>query len=372
MHNSGHGKNQPKIIIIDDNPLDLKLLKAILSQHGYSVNTAQNAQEGLMQILRESPHLILLDIKLPGIDGYQLCSILKARAETKYIPVIFFSGITQNIEKIKAFSVGGIDFIGKPFQTIELLAKIQHQINYSILQKTVIETEKLLQAEINKRKQLEETLNTTKAQLTKEIEQRQYMEDLLRHRTIHLIQQVNIDALTQVANRRYFNGCFARELQWAIREGNPLSLVLCDVDYFKLYNDTYGHQAGDDCLYQVAQTLANVVNLPGDLVARYGGEEFVIILPDTFMGAAIAVIHSIRKAIANLKIQHQKSAVSQYITLSFGGVTLKPPEQLSSYELLKKADESLYQAKHNGRNQVYWHQAEALDNCAEAEVNDDW
>lgn len=342
------------ILVVDDNLVNLKLLTGMLSQHGYKVNAANNAKEALEQIKVESPDLILLDIKMPEINGYQLCSLIKSRAETQNIPIIFFSGITQSIEKIKAFSVGGVDFITKPFQGIEVIIRIEHQLKLAALQKELLQKNKVLEEELCHRSKMEALLMRQKAHLEREIKQRKFMEGLLRDRNLRLSRQANIDALTQVANRRHFDGCFIREWQRATNESQPLSLVLCDVDYFKLYNDNYGHQEGDRCLYKVAQTLASVANLPGDLVARYGGEEFVLILPDTYNYAAIAVIQNIQRLIAGLKIIHKKSVVSNYVTLSFGGVTLLPNEKIAREDLLKRADESLYRAKHKGRNQVCW------------------
>lgn len=342
------------ILVVDDNLVNLKLLTGMLSQHGYKVNAANDAREALAQIKVEYPNLILLDIKMPDMNGYQLCSLLKSRAETQNIPIIFFSGITQSIEKIKAFSVGGVDFITKPFQSIEVIIRIEHQLKLAALQKELLKKNTILEAELKYRSRMESLLVRQKVHLEREIKQRKFMENLLRDHNQMLSRQANIDALTQVANRRHFDGYFTREWQRANNESQPLSLVLCDVDYFKLYNDNYGHQEGDSCLYKVAQTLASVANLPGDLVARYGGEEFVLILPDTYNYAAIAVIQNIQRLIADLKITHKRSEVSDYVTLSFGGVTLLPNERINQEELLRRADESLYRAKRKGRNQVCW------------------
>jgi diguanylate cyclase (GGDEF)-like protein len=299
---------------------------------------------------------------MPEMNGYQLCSLLKNRVETQSIPIIFFSGITKSIEKIKAFSVGGVDFITKPFQGIEVIIRIEHQLKLAALQKELLKKNTILEEELKYRSKMESLLVRQKTQLEREIKQRTFMEGLLRDRNQKLSRQANIDALTQVANRRHFDGCFTREWQQATKESQPLSLVLCDVDYFKLFNDNYGHQEGDRCLYKVAQTIASVANLPSDLVARYGGEEFVLILPDTYSYAAIAVIQNIQRLIADLKITHKKSEVSDYVTLSFGGVTLLPNEKITLEGLLKRADESLYRAKRKGRNQVCWSEDHPIPN----------
>ncbi len=355
MHASVHRDDRPRILVVDDHIVNLKLLTGMLLQHGYRVSVAKNAFEGLRWIENNHPDLILLDVKMPEMDGYQLCTILKSRPKTKNIPIIFFSGTTHSIAKIKAFSVGGVDFIGKPFQSVEVLARIDHQLKLATLQQELLRKNQSLEWEIQHRRRIEKQLLSKTDELEREIEQRKSMEELLRNRNIRLTKQANVDSLTQVANRRYLDEFLARELSHAMREAHPLSIALCDVDYFKLYNDHYGHQEGDQCLYRVAQALANIANLPGDLVARYGGEEFAIILPDTDSSAAIAVIQDIQQSVAHLKLKHEKSGVSDYITLSFGGVTLFPGDEAEAKTLLKKADQALYQAKHNGRNQVCWH-----------------
>ncbi|OKH18002.1 diguanylate cyclase domain-containing protein [[Limnothrix rosea] IAM M-220] len=342
------------ILVVDDNITNLRLLTAILSQHGYTVKIAKSALAGLRHLKQCQTDLILLDIKMPHIDGYQFCIWLKSHPTTKNIPIIFLSGTQQSIAKIKAFSVGGADFIAKPFQSIDVLARIEHQLQLAYLQRQLRDKNKILAAEVKRRQKIEALLLSQKAQLKKEIKQRQHMEELLRLRNIRLTRQANIDDLTQVANRRHFDHCLVREISRAHTSGCPLSLVLCDIDFFKKYNDYYGHQGGDKCLNIVAQTLADVVNLPGDLVARYGGEEFALILPDTYMDAAIEVVHCVQRTIAELKLEHQASEISNYITISFGGCTLLPGDCSDAQSLIKNADQALYDAKRRGRSQVRW------------------
>lgn len=357
MRASVYHDDKPRILVVDDHIVNLKLLTGMLSQHGYRVQVAKNGFEGLQWLENNRPDLILLDIKMPDMDGYQFCSILKSRQRTKDIPVIFFSGVTHSIEKIRAFSVGGVDFISKPFQGVEVLARIDHQLRLAALQRELLRKNKSLEQEIHNRRKIEQQLLNKTEELEREIQQRKLMEELLRNRNIRLTKQANIDSLTQIANRRHFDEFLARELSHAMREAHPLSLVLCDVDHFKLYNDHYGHQEGDRCLHQVAQALASIANLPGDLVARYGGEEFAIILPDTDSSAAIAVVQDIQRCVAHLQLEHATSKVSDYVTLSCGGATLFPGDQAIAKVLIKKADQALYQAKHNGRNQVCWYSA---------------
>lgn len=163
-----------------------------------------------------------------------------------------------------------------------------------------------------------------------------------------------LDSLTEIANRRYFDSILEREWQRLQREKQPLSLIFCDVDYFKKYNDTYGHQSGDRCLRQVAQALKKAIKRPGDLVARYGGEEFVIILPNTPLEGAKAIGERLRQAIQALQIAHKASPISPYITLSLGLSSLIPQPETSANTLVENADRALYEAKKQGRDRLNW------------------
>ena len=185
----------------------------------------------------------------------------------------------------------------------------------------------------------------------------------------HQLQQANqelqrlacSDGLTQVANRRCFDDTFNAQWQRLAREQASLSLILCDVDYFKLYNDTHGHLAGDDALRQVAKAISQTVKHPADLVARYGGEEFAVILPNTDIESAIAVARDIQNNVSALKKPHPHSQVSEFITLSLGVATITPHSQLSPATLIATADQGLYQAKAQGRNCVVQMDCEEVD-----------
>ncbi len=188
------------------------------------------------------------------------------------------------------------------------------------------------------------------------------LEQRVEQRTIELQQAlkklkalVNLDGLTQIFNRRYFDESLQREWQRGRREKSKISLILCDIDYFKIYNETYGHLGGDSCLQKVAQEIKRQVKRPSDVVARYGGEEFVILLPNTNLKGALTLAEMIRNAIETMNISHENSLVSDHVTLSMG-VSCKIPEQIEQYkELIKEADDALYEAKENGRNCIcYW------------------
>jgi len=194
-----------------------------------------------------------------------------------------------------------------------------------------------------------ELVNAIATQLGSFVERKQ-AETALFAANQKLALLANLDELTAVANRRYFNEHLAREWSRLKREQIPLSLILCDIDYFKRYNDYYGHLAGDVTLKQVAQAIRKVLKRPADLVARYGGEEFVILLPNTSMAGAVQVGELIRQQVQQLKITHAQSLVSDYVTLSLGISSLLPSFKESPEVLIKMADEALYAAKHQGRN----------------------
>ena len=190
--------------------------------------------------------------------------------------------------------------------------------------------------------------------LEQEIEKRKKIELALLNANQELERLANLDGLTQVANRRYFDARFSHEWQRCARERCPLSLVLCDVDYFKRYNDRYGHPMGDDCLKQVARVMGQVATRPADLAARYGGEEFVLLLPNTSGDGAVQVAEALRHAISDLQIPHGDSDVSLGVTLSLGVASVIPSPDTSGEVLVLQADEAMYEAKEQGRNRTVW------------------
>ncbi|MDX2243959.1 MAG: PleD family two-component system response regulator [Leptolyngbyaceae cyanobacterium bins.302] len=310
------------LLIVDDHPDNLRVLATILTQQGYKVRKALSGTTALETIQVLVPDLILLDIEMPHMNGFQVCSALKATAQTREIPVIFLSGMDNVADKVKAFAVGGADYITKPFQAEEVLARVQHQL----------------------------TLQQQKRQLQQEIYERSQVELALREANQKLQRLVNSDGLTQIANRRYFDESLQQEWKRLRREQALLSLILCDIDFFKAYNDRYGHLAGDDCLKQVAQAIQQSVHRPADLVARYGGEEFVVILPNTSIKGAAVVAAQMQTAIAELQILHAGSTISPFVTLSIGIACTIPELHKTPESLILIADQALYSAKASGRN----------------------
>lgn len=311
------------ILIIDDVPDNLQLLFTMLIEQGYEVRRVLSAKQALKVIEIEPPDLILLDIKMPDLDGYELCKILKSQEKTKHIPIIFLSALNDTFDKVKAFEVGGVDYITKPFQLAEVVVRVENQLRLLKMQKEI------------EQKNNDLTLLNQKLEALNE----------------YLLKQSNQDGLTQIANRRYFDTRLEEEWKRLQREKKPLSLILVDIDYFKKYNDYYGHLEGDECLKEIAKTLSNSVKRSMDLVARYGGEEFGIILPNTDKSGAIQIAEEIQTAISDLKIPHNPSCDRKYITVSLGITTIIPSNEYSIKNLISQADIALYQAKEKGRNQ---------------------
>jgi diguanylate cyclase (GGDEF)-like protein len=322
------------LLIVDDHLDNVRSLSLLLNNSGYSVRKATSGELALETIQIAKPDLVLLDVRMPEMDGYKVCERLKANPETRDIPIIFLSALNDTEDKVQAFAVGGADYVTKPFQAEEVLARVHHQI--------VI---------LRQRQQL----ILQNLQLRQEIQQREQAEAKLQQANLELRQIANTDSLTQIANRRCFDQTLKHEWQRLKREQHPLSLILCDIDYFKNYNDRYGHPAGDVCLQRVAQIIANCINRSADLVARYGGEEFAILLPNTHQNGALTVVESIRAELAALQIPHPTSAVANHITLS-AGIACFLPTQTSSYQaLIAAADAALYQAKQQGRDRIVFY-----------------
>ena len=491
------------LLIVDDQPDNLRVLASILSGQGYKVRKALDGVTALEAVQTQPPDLVLLDVKMPQMDGYEVCSALRSLPHACEIPVIFLSGMDGTADKVKAFSVGGADYITKPFEVEEVLVRVRQQL-------TLQSQKRQLQREIRERQQaqtetelllttiqavaeaadFETALSALLSEVTQAIAwdygeawtptvdgtalyltrtsfnlqalqlqhfaevsqsftfadneglpgrvwssqqpewsadisqtgvpeffrsshtraaglksafavpiildeqvlavlvffkrnhnefdtklvklvsaialqlggfmQRKRAEKALRQANQTLQRLANIDGLTQIANRRCFGKVLHREWRQSRREPAPLSLILCDVDFFKLYNDRYGHLTGDDCLKQVAQAIEQSVRRPGDLAARYGGEEFAVILPRTTTEGALCVAEQIQATLANLNIFHDRSQVNNLVTLSMGIATLVPTADSVPEDLIAAADQALYRAKAEGRNRFCSNQQPCL------------
>ncbi|WP_055076630.1 PleD family two-component system response regulator [Pseudanabaena sp. 'Roaring Creek'] len=320
------------VLVVDDTPPNLHLLITMLTRKGYHARGVEDGYMALSDIHSDPPDLVLLDINMPHMNGFQVCQQLKSSVLTRDIPVIFISARDEVLDKVEAFAVGGVDYITKPFQIAEVLARIENQLTLRRLQRQLQEQNERLKQEINSRI---------------------IAETLLQEANEKLGRLVNLDGLTQLANRRCFDEYLEQEWQRLARDQLPLSLIMCDIDFFKNYNDTYGHVAGDDCLRKVSSVIKQSVRRPADLAARYGGEEFVVVLPNTDIEGSMAIAEVIRKGLVDLMIPHDDSAVSTFVTLSMGVTSLVPMADSHPSVLLTAADYALYRAKELGRNQTY-------------------
>ncbi len=333
-----HSSNGNNILIVDDTPENLTVLRQMLTKNGYRVRPALNGETALTSIENDLPDLILLDIMMPGMNGYEVCHKLKANERFRDIPVLFISALDEAIDKDKAFQEGGLDYITKPFHLEEVLARVKIHLTSRQVQMKLQDQIIQLQQKIEDCKRVEASLKKSKLQLesgNKELE-----------------ELSGLDGLTQIANRRHFNDYLDKEWQRLMREKSPLALILSDVDCFKNFNDTYGRLAGDDCLKKIAKVIKHLLKRPTDLAARYGGKEFVIVLPQTDLNGALCVAETIQLEIANLQISNEQSTVSQYVSLSLGVSCTIPDQKRSPDVLINAAAQSLCQAKGSWRNQI--------------------
>jgi diguanylate cyclase (GGDEF)-like protein len=290
----------PRLLVVDDQPVNIQALYQAFSAD-HQVLMATSGEQALKLAATRQPDLVLLDVVMPGMDGHEVCRRLKADEATRDIPIIFVTAHSDEAAETQGLALGAVDFISKPINPAIVRARVQTHI-------------------------------TLKAQ-----------SDLLR-------QWVYVDGLTGVRNRRYFDERLASEWGRAVRNGTALSVVLLDVDFFKRYNDRYGHQAGDLCLRQVANCLRLTLKRPGDLAARYGGEEFVCLLPDTDLLGALALARQLGAAVEALGIAHADSSVAPVVTVSLGVCSTSGNTPGSAASLLREADAQLYIAKSGGRN----------------------
>lgn len=494
--------SKANILVVDDTPANISLLTQLLSSHSYKVRVAPNGQLALQSARFYPPDLILLDIKMPEMDGYEVCRRLKADPVTCHIPVIFISALDAVSDKVSAFTCGGSDYITKPFEPVEVIARIENQlrllqaqaqlqIQNDQLQLLLATTEAMreaadvesalavilakvcqtigwdfgeawipqesgeqleycqawyeapdLQAFDAERRQLQFSLGqgvigqvwrsqqlcwiadvhqseevdlrtpslwrdlgiqgmmaipivfnrqvlavlaffqrqvggknelspqlasrtfregdqTVSLELIQAVAtqlgsmmQRKNAEDALKQANLELERLANLDGLTQVANRRCFDQYLSQEWQRLSQQQHPLSLILFDVDYFKCYNDYFGHQAGDDCLRQIASLAHQTIQFPKDLVARYGGEEFAMILPETGLNGAIAVAKNLQAKLAQLNLPQDPTVLQGTVTISLGIASLVPQGEATPYYLVAAADMALYQAKQQGRDRL--------------------
>ena len=339
-------KTGDSILIVDDTLENLRLLSRMLTEHGYRVRAAKSGREALASIQTALPDLVLLDIKLPDLDGYAVCTQLKAHAATRDVPVLFLSALNETKDKLQGFAVGGVDFITKPFQPEEVLARVQTNLKLRRL-RTQFEHQaddlrlvnEQLQSEIAERKRTTELVQAANRELELALTREQ--------------QLARTDLLTGVNNRLRFFEFAEHTFLVAARYQQPLSIIMLDIDHFKNVNDEFGHLAGDQMLVRVAQ-VAQAQLRSADIIARYGGEEFVVVLPMTTAPQTMSIAERIRTSVADVRVETEKGVAR--VTLSLGiAETLHAPKDESVENVLHRADEALYVAKETGRNRVVVH-----------------
>lgn len=332
---SNHLKSQPLILVVDDERTMRMLLRRAMEKEGYRVAEAVNGEQGIELYKSLQPQIVLLDAIMPVLDGFTCCEKMMAlstshtapdQSHSDRTPILIITALEDPESVDRAYAAGAADYVTKP-------------IHWPVLRQRV---RRLIQ-----QVELFEQLQAANQQLQR---------------------LASLDGLTQLANRRCFDEVLQREWHreiresWGAREPAFVSLIMCDVDHFKLYNDTYGHQAGDACLQQVARALQAAARRSSDLVARYGGEEFALILPHTDADGAIHVAEEIRSHVQSCAIAHSSSPVSQYVTLSLGVATIAPTADTEPATLIAAADRALYQAKATGRDRVFFDE-ELIANC---------
>ncbi|OMH38309.1 diguanylate cyclase [Motiliproteus sp. MSK22-1] len=292
---------KPKVLIVDDAAENIDVLISLL-ESAYQIAATKSGEKALQIAHKMQPDLILLDVLMPGLDGYQVCRQLKLHDDTKKIPIIFVSSLTDAIDETKAFSIGAVDYITKPFNSSVVRARVKTHVNLKL------------------------------------------QSDMLE-------QLISIDSLTQIGNRKKLDEVLLSEWKRAYRDKKPISIVVIDIDHFKEYNDNYGHAFGDECLKQVARELSKGLVRPGDFVGRFGGDEFVAVLSSTDSNGAANISSQLRNRIDNLNIPHSFSPISTNMSISLGAATTFPHTETQTLPgLLQEADKMLYESKRKGRN----------------------
>ncbi len=296
-------KDKPRILIVDDEKMNLKVLADLLKED-YSPILARDGEQALQHAFGDSPpDLILLDVVMPQMGGYEVIKRLKNNDKTNHIPVIFVTSLDSVLDEEHGLKLGAVDYITKPFSPPIVKIRVHNHLR-------------------------------------------------IVHQYRLLDQLAYLDGLTEISNRRRFDEYLQREWVRSARSGTPFSLAMVDVDYFKLYNDHYGHAMGDRTLQKIAKALDSVLKRPADLIARYGGEEFVMMLPETDALAAKGVAERALGKIVELNIPHHYSQAAAYVTVSMGLVTMYVDNSHTPQSFVAAADKNLYLAKENGRNRI--------------------
>ncbi|PPD29267.1 MAG: diguanylate cyclase response regulator [Methylomonas sp.] len=305
-----------KILVVDDSKSIRMLVAECLKTLGHEVCFSENGEECLQFVANQSVDLILMDVEMPHLNGVEATKAIREIKKDDWFPIVFLTTKSDDDSFANGILAGGDAYLLKPLNALRL-------------QLTVIAMERIYL--------MRQTLFSTQQQLQKA--------------NFELERLSLFDQLTGLANRRNFDATLERQFAWARRSKSPLSLIMCDVDFFKSFNDSYGHQQGDDCLSQVAAAIGAQARRPIDLACRYGGEEFSVILPETDLQGARVVAELIRASVFARQMPHMGSKVADRVSISLGLATYVGQFQNTS-QLIKAADDALYRAKDHGRNRV--------------------
>jgi two-component system chemotaxis family response regulator WspR len=313
------------VLLVDDQMMVGEAIRrALVQERDVVYHFCSNPDDAVSEAQRLKPTVILQDLVLPRVDGLTLVRAYRDTPALRDVPIIVLSTKEDPITKSAAFAAGANDYLVKLPDAIELIARIRYHSRSYLAMRERDEAYRALHAS-----------------------QQQLLEMNLELRRLS-----NLDGLTGLANRRYFDEYLGAEWQRALREQRDIALMMVDVDHFKRYNDTYGHLAGDGALKQVALALQGTADRSTDLAARYGGEEFSLVMPNTSLGGARLIGEKLRRAVAALAVEHKASTTGDILSVSIGAATMVPQHGTTFTALVDAADRNLYAAKHQGRNQV--------------------
>ncbi len=326
------GKEKIDILIVDDRLENLIALEGLLDNTELNIVKASSGNEALGLVLEYDFAIVLLDVQMPEMDGYETAKLMRGIRRSKNVPIIFLTAISSEQKHLlRGYEAGAVDFLFKPIEPNILMSKVKIFLE-------LYNQKRLINEQALELKQKIDELLLVKKELEK---------------TNSILQDLSsIDGLTGIPNRRCFDEFVDREWKIAVRKSAPLSIIMIDIDHFKAYNDNYGHQAGDECLKQIGKVLKESVTRPEDLVARYGGEEFIAVLADTDINGAMIVAERIRSKVKALNMPHETSSIAKIVTVSMGIAGGVPNRDSLSGSFITMADKALYQAKRNGRNQI--------------------
>ena len=333
--------SKPKILIVDDRVENLLTLERLLEQFNVEIIKATSGEEALGHILDHEFALVLLDVRMPGMDGYEVAELMRGNSKTCTMPIIFVTAeSSEDAQIFKGYESGAVDYLVKPLKPEIFSSKVGMFI------------------ELYEQK---EALRTKTIEFDRQLSELEELQQQLEETNEQLFMLSTTDGLTGLFNKRRYGEIIAEEWQRASRTGSSLSLIMLDIDHFKLYNDSFGHHVGDDCLRQIANALMALDIRELDKIARIGGEEFAIVLPETNREGAALVAERVRSSIESLNIPHSEESENCWVTASLGFSSVTPTKGITVRYLMEAADNALYASKRNNRNCVTFQKINVSD-----------